>query len=467
MISSLREQLIRKNQTEFKDLYQSFRWPVEEETRTAAEHRQALLSALESRIQVSAKGTKPHLGDLSPGCRLCMQGVWSCLFVNGRCNCSCFYCPSEQNARDLPMTNRVTFARPREYVDYLERFGFQGVGLSGGEPLMTFETTLKFASAIKRRFGDKVFVWLYTNGTLVDEDKLGKLADAGLDEIRFDIGATGYDLSRAASAVGTISTVTVEIPAVPEDMALVKKAIPAMKDAGIDHLNLHQLRVTPFNAPKLVRRGYSFLHGDKVTVLESELTALELMQFSADQVGLPVNYCSFAFRNRFQNAAAKIRSGNLVRKGHESLTETGLIRSLALKGPVDLLKRQAEALASSGAGQDLWSLASGGSELLFHPDLWAWIDVTSQELTITYLASTITPNLSYFNPFKEIRLSPGRSIYVERSRTGHPIRLCGQDIDLFHDRFLKGDSSLPVPMNEGWARLTLCEEIPSGLQEYF
>ncbi len=37
-------------------------------------------------------------------------------------------------------------------------------------------------------------VWLYTNGTLATVDILTQLRDAGLDEIRFDIGATDYNL---------------------------------------------------------------------------------------------------------------------------------------------------------------------------------------------------------------------------------------------------------------------------------
>jgi len=467
MLRSLWDKIIQDNQAEFKDQYHRFHWVTEEEGRAAEESRRDVLSALAGNIRLAAKGTKPHFGPLSPGCELCAQGLWSCLFVNGQCNCRCFYCPAEQNSVDMPMTNRVSFPDPGEYVEYLEKFGYRGVGLSGGEPLLTFDTTLRFAAAVKKRFGDRVFVWLYTNGTLVDAAKLTRLADAGVDEIRFDIGATGYDLSKAGLAVGRITTVTVEIPAVPEDVPLLKKTIPAMQDMGIDHLNLHQLRVTPYNADKLIERGYSFMPGEKVTVMESELAALELMKFSAQNVGLPVNYCSFVYRHRYQNAAAKVRSAALVTKGHESLTETGIIRTLTAKGGVDDLAGQVRGLSKCGGDSRKWSLGGGGRELAFHPDLWSLLDFSSLNLHVTYQASSITSALSYFNPFAELRLSSGRSIFVERYWIADPVLLAQEDeIQRFHNRFILGDEQVSLPGTATWEKLTWCEQIPAGLQDY-
>lgn len=60
---------------------------------------------------------------------------------------------------------------------------------------MTPERSIAFVRAIKDRFGPNMHVWLYTNGTLATTDILMKLRDAGLDEIRFDIGAINYNLN--------------------------------------------------------------------------------------------------------------------------------------------------------------------------------------------------------------------------------------------------------------------------------
>lgn len=205
---------------------------------------------------------------LSPGCRICAEGGWSCLFINGRCNGDCFYCPTGQDELGLPTTNTVSFRHPADYVAYLDRFGFNGASLSGGEPLLSPQRNLGFLHAM-RHFGDRMHVWLYTNGTLLTEELARQLRDAGLDELCFDIGAIGYNLKALKLAAGVIPPLTVEIPTIPEELPRLKQLLPQLRDLGVRHLNLHQLRLTPYNYPRLLPRGYRYLHGEKVTVLDS------------------------------------------------------------------------------------------------------------------------------------------------------------------------------------------------------
>ena len=89
--------------------------------------------------------------------------------------------------------------------------------------MLTPDLTLAYLSAVRKRCGDDVHLWLYTNGTLLTTDLCSRLRDAGLNEIRFDLGAVRYNLKKLRLAVGCIPTVTVEIPAVPEDEELLKR----------------------------------------------------------------------------------------------------------------------------------------------------------------------------------------------------------------------------------------------------
>ncbi len=79
-------------------------------------------------------------------------------------------------------------------------FGFKGISISGGEPLLTFERSLHYIEAARRELGEALHIWLYTNGTLVILDQLGKLRNAGLNEIRFDICTVNYNLTRVRMA---------------------------------------------------------------------------------------------------------------------------------------------------------------------------------------------------------------------------------------------------------------------------
>lgn len=462
-----RPSLIDTNRREYGELYQNLTFLDQETAEAATSHRDALLAELAGRVELGCGGTKLDMHRLSPGCRICVAGQWSCLFINGRCNARCFYCPSRQDETGLPGTNTVTFRSPSDYVAYLEKFGFRGMSLSGGEPLLTPGRSLAFLATAKQRFGDRLHTWLYTNGSLVNHELLQRLRDAGLDEIRFDIGAVDYSLDKAFLAVGVIPTVTIEIPAVPEKLELLKKKMVAMADGGIQHLNLHQLRLTPYSYPRFAKRSYTYLHGEKVTVLESELTALELIQYSLDRgIDLPVNYCSFVFKNRYQKAAARRRGALLMGKPTEGLTAAGYLRSLAITGNPEQLTRQDAQLRGRDLDSSLWSFLPAKGALHFAATLCRHIDFNGLGLTVQYADTAILEKVSYRNTFKEIKLPSGRKIAAECSPVAG-FKLEGQEISSFIRRYLDHDLEAGAPGGNFRADLHVYEALTEGLQDYF
>ncbi|RJQ70013.1 MAG: radical SAM protein [Desulfobacteraceae bacterium] len=419
-------------------------------------------------LRLGSKQTKPHLGGLAPGCRICAQGEWSCLFINGRCNCRCFYCPTEQNETGRPTTNRIPFETPEEYADYVGRFGFSGVSISGGEPLLTFERTLEYITAVRERLGSGLHIWMYTNGTLATPQRLKALRSAGLDEIRFDISAVDYDLQKVRMAAECIPCVTVEIPAIPEDFERLAALLPEMARAGVAHLNLHQLRLTPHNCAGLKQRNYTYLHGESVTVLESELTALSLMQAACEQdPALPINYCSFVYKRRYQQAATRRRNAQGIIKEFETVTENGFIRALCLAGRPEEIGTQAERLVVQAAQKPHWALSAKKDRLQFHPSLWPLIDFSSGRLRLTYSEAVLAPCISYQHMFKELRLAAGKKIYIEK----RPLRI-DMELDeaarrLFENEVLSGVAELSVFPGPALEQILAFEFIRPGLQDYF
>jgi pyruvate formate-lyase activating enzyme-like uncharacterized protein len=466
---ALRLRLVAANRDEYGDSYSQLSFADPSTARAAADRRRDLLEGLSGRAEIGCGGAKLDMRRLSPGCRLCAEGVWSCLFINGRCNARCFYCPTTQQETGLPTTNTVSFRTPADYVAYLERFGFRGASFSGGEPLLTPERTLSFLAAAKRRFGGNLHTWLYTNGTLVDREILLRLRDAGLDEIRFDIGAAGYALASATLAVGLIPTVTVEIPAVPEEAGRLKGLMAEMANVGIDHLNLHQMRLTPHNLPHLAGRPYTFLHGEKVTVLESELAALELIRHGIEAgIDLPVNYCSFVYKNRYQRAAARRRGGEVMKKSYEELTAAGYIRTLALAGDPADLSRQAELFRAAGAAGESWALSGARDRLFFSASLRPLVDFSPFRLLVGYGEATMRESVSYRNAFAEVKLSTGRKVVFERWRSMAETELAEGEIEPFFRTFRQEEGETPGAGESGaWAEIHRCEFIAAGLQEYF
>jgi pyruvate formate-lyase activating enzyme-like uncharacterized protein len=403
---SIQLQQIESNRREYGLRYDQLTFANPVQLAAACAERKELLAWLEQRAGFGCSGTKVDCNGLSPGCRCCGDGGWSCLFVNGRCNGHCFYCPTAQDDDGPPVTNGLAFASPQEYAAYVAALGFSGVSISGGEPLMTPELTLAYLNAVRKRCGDHVHLWLYTNGTLLTADLCSRLRDVGLNEIRFDLGAVRYHLKKLRLAVGCIPTVTVEIPAVPEDEELLKLKMVEMAEAGVNHLNLHQMRLTPYNFGPLTERGYIFLHGEKVTLLESELCALRSIRFGLEQgIPLPVNYCSFPYKRRFQHAAARRRAALTVCNPGETVTEPGYLRTISTAG-------------------------------------------------VRYCEVALLQNPSYRCPFEKIVLETGRALYMER-------RPLTPELQLSEAERIALEAGQPPE------RLARFERIESGLAEYF
>lgn len=473
-----RQRIIEQNRQDYGDIYDRLRWPDSTAALRASRERQRLLDDLRNTgVGFGCRDSKIDCRNLSPGCRSCADGTWSCLFINGICRAGCFFCPAPQKDTGQPATSGVTFDRAQDYIDYLEAFRFEGVGISGGEPLRTPERTLSFITKIKKRFDDRIHLWLYTNGTLVDKEKLLRLKRAGLDEIRFNIVANGYRLEPAATAVGIIPVVTVEIPAIPEDFELMKRLIPEMKEVGISHLNLHQMRLTPHNHRNLSRRKYTYLHAPQIVVLESELTALRLMKFNEEQhIHLPINYCAYIYKNRYQSRSARRRHGGLIKKSHEALTETGMIRSLAVSGDAANLRKLAGYLQDQNCDPLLWQPSTNGSRIYFHPSLWQFIDFNAFSLVVSYHNATLKSSPTYRNPFKEIELNPGKSVLIERWPVFSEIELKGEYTHMFGRLYIDGaedssDKSVSASRLARFSRqlgdIPSLELIPPALQEYY
>lgn len=176
---------------------------------------------------------------LSKGCKLCQQGKWLCIFITYQCDASCRFCPSPFKDDRI----RSAFGNNKEEIlPFLVENDFAGISFSGGDPFLVFDRLLSWFEYFKKHLPD-YYYWTYTNGLDTDKQKMRQLAVAGMDEIRFNIAATGYLCKTVweniKAARDLFPHVAVEIPSIRQDYLLLEAALENMEKIGVDYLNLH------------------------------------------------------------------------------------------------------------------------------------------------------------------------------------------------------------------------------------
>ncbi len=180
--------------------------------------------------------------NLSEGCKLCYQGAKLVLFITGRCERTCWYCPLSEERKDVDViyANDQKVTTPAEAIAEGEMMDALGTGVTGGEPLMEIERVVEFCTALKNHFGPGHQIHLYTGRAPTDED-LAALVPC-VDEIRMhpphevwpDIMNSAYPAA-IASAKRMGFDVGIEVPSLPG----LRHFFPLLD--AVDFFNINQL----------------------------------------------------------------------------------------------------------------------------------------------------------------------------------------------------------------------------------
>jgi len=256
-------------------------------------------------VTVEAGGEILYLHDLSPGCRACKEGTWDCIFTTMACNLNCEFCYSP-HAIPREYAGSVFGGTPEQIAEQYARTHITGVSFSGGEPFTDVPGLLGWITWFRGHYPDRYY-WVYTNGLLADEEPLRQLGELGVDEIRFNAAATGYDhptvMRNMAAAARFIPHVTVEVPAIPEHASRLLSSLAAWSAAGVRFLNLHELMYEPgTNSASLpgARRAVVTADGHHTEIHPASrmLTLAVMKRVQAEGLPLAVNDCSLQSKLR-------------------------------------------------------------------------------------------------------------------------------------------------------------------------
>jgi len=272
-------------------------------------------------------------GELPDGCKGCVKGEKLVLFITGMCPATCFFCPlsEEKKNKDVIFANELELKgtddeKINAMIAEAKANRATGAGITGGDPLCKVQRTCAFIRALKKEFGKKFHVHLYTPLILVNEMTLKALFDSGLDEIRFHPSLQSEKFwGRMKLAQVYPWNVGIEIPVFPDKIEETKRLITYAADNSlIDFLNLNELEISERTTEVFNARGYVIKNKTSYAIRGSKDAALELMKHARD-FGLTAHFCTTRLKDRVQMGNRILKRAQEEAKPFDIVDDEGML----------------------------------------------------------------------------------------------------------------------------------------------
>ncbi len=287
------------------------------------------------------------------GCKLCLKGEKTVLFINGCCqkpsHCS-WYCPISEERKDKISTfaNEIKIFKKEEILEEIHKCNSKGISITGGEPLFppNLDQTLDYIQYIKSQKGEKFHIHLYTNGINFNESIAQDLANAGLDEIRFNPSRNKW--SNIKFALNKGMSVGAEVPIVPAAHFLkeIEDLIFFLNDIGANFINFNEFEYCFPNSNELKRRGFKLKEGTLASVENSSINALNLINKIGTKVSIKMHFCPIITKDYYQLKNRYSRRAKTIKRPYEDITEEGLLIHAEIKGKNEEIKALYKILTS-------------------------------------------------------------------------------------------------------------------------
>lgn len=235
------------------------------------------------------------------GCRSCLLGTGlSAIRKTNKCNLECKFCYNYGELDAIhPVGEGMWEIGGTKYYEkdldlllsvYEKPTGISYVYL---EPFMEIE---KYYSIIKKFKAAGIHQHLYTNGTLAAEETLKALGEAGLDEIRFNLGASNCAdkvIENIGLAKKYIKKVGIETPMTPEFFAAFFKKKQAIFATQLDFINCAELHLNENNVGNYYGENMYICRQGYVSPIWSRELTLKFMKIADEENwDLAVHDCS-------------------------------------------------------------------------------------------------------------------------------------------------------------------------------
>lgn len=268
---------------------------------------------------------------LPKGCSLCPNGKKSVLYITGLCPNHCFYCPlsDTRNQVDKVWINEKEVEDTYDIKKTIEEIKLcksKGVGITGGEPLVKLDRTLEYIKELKKTFGKKFHIHMYTTMKLLTLEKIELLYEAGLDELRV------HPMIENLLEIKSILTLKllalkklynksfgIEIPIIPDKKEEIKYLIKLIYGYA-DFINLNELEISDNNSNNILGYGYETSSEYAYSIKGSLGAGIDILKFIESENkknkkhNLSAHLCtcklkdSHQLKNRLKNRANSIKT---------------------------------------------------------------------------------------------------------------------------------------------------------------
>ncbi|QSG10872.1 Uncharacterized protein HSBGL_0435 [Halapricum desulfuricans] len=247
------------------------------------------------------------------------------IFVYGYCDQrDCFYCPLGENRKNVTdvYANERKVEEDEDIIREAERMSAMGSSITGGEPQEVMDRTTRYISLLKDEFGDDHHIHLYT-GITGGRENMRRLAEAGLDEIRFHPpleqwgelhGTEWEEILYIAREEGI--TPAFEIPGIRPETEFLE----FIDEGAAEFCNVNEFEMSHGNFRRMQEEGYELREGHMSAVESGREEILDVMGDHEK-----VYFCTSVFKDAAQHRRRLKRMARNVRRPFDEITDDGTL----------------------------------------------------------------------------------------------------------------------------------------------
>ena len=242
----------------------------------------------------SLQGRTRYVGDderFPRGCKSCLLGTGlSTVRKTNKCNIQCKFCYNYGELDQQPPVGEGLWEIGgtkfcERDLDLLLSIGNKPTGISYVylEPFMEIE---KYYGVIAKFHQAGIHQHMYTNGLLCTGEQLKALGEAGLDELRFNLGASGCAdkvIENMRLARKYIPQVGIETPSTPEYWESFQQKKEQILATGIDFMNCAELHLNENNIGNYWGENFYLCRQGYLSPVWSREITFQLMKQAAEE----------------------------------------------------------------------------------------------------------------------------------------------------------------------------------------